>query len=137
MASRWTGGHWSRLNQPRRPRPELLDAIEEAEHAFGKQRGSVLLVGRQTVISEQVPVAGVEEQRGVRGRLTSARAAWRSPSPAKSSSASMPWICTGTSGPCAAELGDRDTGFEQQRSRRTGPGLGQHLRREDTEGNPA
>jgi hypothetical protein len=41
---------------------QLPDVVEEAEHALLEQRRGALIEGGQAVVSEQVPVAGVQEQ---------------------------------------------------------------------------
>jgi hypothetical protein len=54
----------------RGPGPEGLgDALEEAEHAFGEQRGGVLAVVREATVGEQVALAGIGEQHRDLNRL--------------------------------------------------------------------
>src|ERR687892_2575214 len=41
---------------------QLLDVIEEAEHALLEQRRGALVVAGEARVGEQVPIAGIEEQ---------------------------------------------------------------------------
>jgi len=41
---------------------QLLDVVEEAEHAFREQCRGVFVVAAEAVVSEQVSIAGIREQ---------------------------------------------------------------------------
>src|SRR5260370_41145913 len=106
---------------------QLLDGVEEAKHAFLEQlRGTFVVVGK-AVVSEQMPIAGIQEQLSALDGLNElARGGevlhrplvglhhvgleWNSPRPR------------------APKFGGREGGAEQQGSFCAGTSLGQHLR---------
>jgi len=73
------------------------------------------VVGSQAVVGEQVLLAGIEEQLGVRGRRDESAGASTSPSPTKSSSASIRCIWTGTS--CRQAPPNSEVGTQEWNSR--------------------
>jgi hypothetical protein len=47
----------------------LLDAVEEADHTFLQELGGTLVVVGQAVVSEQMPIAWIEERLRTLDRL--------------------------------------------------------------------
>ncbi len=101
----------------------LLDAVEEAEHPMVDLLCGLFVVGRQAAVGEQVTVARVEEQLGIRRRLDERAGGVHVALPGEEG------ICVhavdldrGVRGPGAAELRDRDACLEQRNGSRTRAG---------------
>src|ERR671918_823548 len=117
---------------------QLLDVIEEAEHALLEQRRGALVVAGQAVVSEQVSVARIQEQLRPLYRLVELAGGFE-----VFVRRQRPFVGVhdvdlerDALRPRAAELRRRDATVEQQGSLRTGPCLGQHLRRHRAQREP-
>src|ERR687891_631879 len=117
---------------------QLLDVIEEAEHALLEQRRGALVVAGQAVVSEQVSVARIQEQLRPLYRLVELAGGFE-----VFVRRQRPFVGVhdvdlerDALRPRAAELRQRDATVEQQGSLRTGPCLGQHLRRHRAQREP-
>ncbi len=90
---------------------QLLDVVEEVEHALREQCRGVFVVVGEAVVGEKVSIARVQEQLGALDRLVELAATSRSSFGGKTHwSASIMWIWSGT--PCGHAQPNSEVGTQ-------------------------
>src|ERR687897_889778 len=100
---------------------QLRDLVEEGQHTFCEQRCGVFVVRRQAGVGEQVLLAGIEEQFGVRGRRDQSAGCVEVAFVDEELVGIHPVnLDRDSRWPCTAELGGRYAGVEQLGTLRSG-----------------